>query len=444
MRKLIIKSLSIIIFTLLIFILTPMVSQQKIQAETTNAVSVTYQWHVQSIGWQPWVSDGQEAGTDGRALRIEALEIRVVKTVNGSTPTPVAFVAPNPITHLETASNQTVSTNFNLIGWTLNSSGMSKVEVYRGTSLVGATTVNSARPDVAGVYPEYNIINSGFSCPINFNSLASGVNNLTVKSTGEDGTISYCNFVVNLALPRLSVDSPSNNVTLASITSSVSVNGWALNARGVSKVEILVDNVLKGTATLNGSRGDVYNAYKIYNNQNSGFTYALSTAGLTKTSHTILVKVTGNDGVVQTSSKVFNLGVQVAAPILLTSMTSQLQSLVCSGTVTYIGKQKSNLSNITQEVAQGRITCAQAIAQINAMTWVEPANKIDPLLTSANKTVQPFNTLCTQFTVSGSSTVASSLNNHHINLGDYDQIFAYKNANGTITVTTLACQFMTM
>lgn len=41
--------------------------------------SVQYQAHVQGIGWQNWVSNGQIAGTVGKALRMEALRIRIVK-----------------------------------------------------------------------------------------------------------------------------------------------------------------------------------------------------------------------------------------------------------------------------------------------------------------------------------------------------------------------------
>lgn len=62
--------------------------------------TVQYRAHVQNIGWQSWVSDGAEAGTDGKGLRFEALEIKIVKTTDGSTPTPAAFVDANgnPIT----------------------------------------------------------------------------------------------------------------------------------------------------------------------------------------------------------------------------------------------------------------------------------------------------------------------------------------------------------
>lgn len=40
-------------------------------------VGVTYQTHVQNVGWQDWVSDGRMAGTEGKALRVEAIRINL-------------------------------------------------------------------------------------------------------------------------------------------------------------------------------------------------------------------------------------------------------------------------------------------------------------------------------------------------------------------------------
>lgn len=40
-------------------------------------VSVSYQTHVQNIGWQNEVQDGTMSGTEGRALRLEAIRIKV-------------------------------------------------------------------------------------------------------------------------------------------------------------------------------------------------------------------------------------------------------------------------------------------------------------------------------------------------------------------------------
>lgn len=39
--------------------------------------SITYQTHVEKIGWQSWVEDGELAGTSGQALRLEAIRLNL-------------------------------------------------------------------------------------------------------------------------------------------------------------------------------------------------------------------------------------------------------------------------------------------------------------------------------------------------------------------------------
>lgn len=50
----------------------------------TTEIGVSYQAHIQNIGWQDWVSDGQEAGTDGKSLRVEALKIKLTNAPSGA------------------------------------------------------------------------------------------------------------------------------------------------------------------------------------------------------------------------------------------------------------------------------------------------------------------------------------------------------------------------
>ena len=49
--------------------------RKAVELENENDTSVSYQTHVQSIGWQDPVSDGELAGTTGEAKRIEAIKI---------------------------------------------------------------------------------------------------------------------------------------------------------------------------------------------------------------------------------------------------------------------------------------------------------------------------------------------------------------------------------
>ncbi|WP_270746971.1 hypothetical protein [Leuconostoc lactis] len=41
------------------------------------AGSIQYQTHIQNIGWQGWTQDGGISGTSGRALRLEAIRIKL-------------------------------------------------------------------------------------------------------------------------------------------------------------------------------------------------------------------------------------------------------------------------------------------------------------------------------------------------------------------------------
>jgi uncharacterized protein YjdB len=47
-------------------------------------MQVRYQAHVQDVGWQEWVSDGEIAGTVGQSRRIEALRIQLLRAPAGT------------------------------------------------------------------------------------------------------------------------------------------------------------------------------------------------------------------------------------------------------------------------------------------------------------------------------------------------------------------------
>ncbi|KHD34342.1 hypothetical protein NL50_17575 [Clostridium acetobutylicum] len=54
---------------------------EALKINLTNAPAdarILYQAHVQNLGWQQWVNDGNEAGTDGKGLRMEALRVKLL------------------------------------------------------------------------------------------------------------------------------------------------------------------------------------------------------------------------------------------------------------------------------------------------------------------------------------------------------------------------------
>ncbi|MBQ3423358.1 MAG: C39 family peptidase [Romboutsia sp.] len=50
----------------------------KIKLDTNLQGNIEYRTHIQNIGWQNYVKEGATAGTTGKALRVEALKIRLV------------------------------------------------------------------------------------------------------------------------------------------------------------------------------------------------------------------------------------------------------------------------------------------------------------------------------------------------------------------------------
>jgi beta-N-acetylglucosaminidase len=93
--------------------------------------------------------------------------------------------------------------------------------------------------------------------------------------------------------PKGYIDTPVNG---APINGSSVVKGWFLDGSGVSKIEILVDGQIMGTAEYGSGRSDVLKVFPEYQNANSGFQFTLDTKYITNGQHTLTVKETGENG----------------------------------------------------------------------------------------------------------------------------------------------------
>jgi hypothetical protein len=79
---------------------------------------------------------------------------------------------------------------------------------------------------------------------------------------------------------------------------AVSVAGWAFDNVAVGSVQVYVDGLLRGTATLGGSRPDVAAAYPQVAPNDSGWSYVLDTTTLSNGPHSLAVQardVSGNE-----------------------------------------------------------------------------------------------------------------------------------------------------
>ena len=57
--------------------MTDVTIRKTLPEEPENNGSVTYRAHVQTYGWQNWKGDGERAGTEGEAKRLEGIELKV-------------------------------------------------------------------------------------------------------------------------------------------------------------------------------------------------------------------------------------------------------------------------------------------------------------------------------------------------------------------------------
>ncbi|MFF0827407.1 Ig-like domain-containing protein [Brevibacillus sp. NPDC003359] len=89
------------------------------------------------------------------------------------------------------------------------------------------------------------------------------------------------------------MDIPKEGTVIGGTTT---IQGWILNPSGVSKIEVLVDGQLQGTAVYGGPRPDIFAMYPHYQNANAGFQYLLDTSLFTEGNHKLTIKVTDKAG----------------------------------------------------------------------------------------------------------------------------------------------------
>jgi hypothetical protein len=96
-------------------------------------------------------------------------------------------------------------------------------------------------------------------------------------------------------LPLLGfLEFPGDGQTVAGITT---IHGWAIDGKGITKVELFFDGVFNQNIPYGGSRMDVKNAHPGYpNGENSGFGVIWNWSLLSSGSHTVKVRLHNQDG----------------------------------------------------------------------------------------------------------------------------------------------------
>ena len=244
-----------------------------------------------------------------------------VSTTLGSITINVTVVYAAPVGNLEqaadaTTGSSTVPTSDSIFvsGWIADptdGSPLTNVKVYVDGTLTGTPTLNISRPDVASYYNNPAYANSGFNFTYAVRSLTAGSHAVTVvgiNSHSVSTTLNPINITVTNTPPVGNLETAVDNATGSSTISQSSgdllyVGGWAADYHdngAAQKVQILIDGVALGTATLGGSRPDVASYYNQPGWSTSGYSFAVSASSLSVGSHSITAVATDSLGLMTT------------------------------------------------------------------------------------------------------------------------------------------------
>jgi hypothetical protein len=94
-------------------------------------------------------------------------------------------------------------------------------------------------------------------------------------------------FIANL-------DNPTNGQKVSGI---LPIYGWALDPKGITKIDLYIDDQFVGNIPYGGLRTDVKSAYPNYSDaENSGFAMIWNYSTLTSGDHSVKVRVYNQDG----------------------------------------------------------------------------------------------------------------------------------------------------
>jgi RHS repeat-associated protein len=213
-----------------------------------------------------------------------------------------------PLGSLDSATNANNGTatlpqgsTMSVYGWGVSqqdgASGISRVRILIDGSFLGNGALGFSRPDVATYYNRSDYTNSGFQLTANIGSVTVGAHQITaVIYDWQGNSTSYGPKNITVTTDQIPIGSlesatPAPPATIAQ-SGTVNVAGWAADPDGtpgapVTKVEIRVDNVVLGNASLGFARQDVVNAYGRSDYLNSGFSYSASIGNIAVGRHAI-------------------------------------------------------------------------------------------------------------------------------------------------------------
>jgi hypothetical protein len=206
----------------------------------------------------------------------------------------------------------------NVSGWAIDSgsatgTGVDRIQVLMDGAYLADATYGSTRSDIGAAYGA-RFTGSGYRVTLDLNQFSVGNHTLELRahSTLTGANTSYLRAVSVIAVPTRplgSIDSPGAGST---VSGSVRVSGWMLDAAaasgtGVDRVQVFLDNAYVANATYGTARPDIGSAFGAQFTP-SGYTYTLSLAGVAPGSHTVKIHARSTvTGIETTYTKTVNV-----------------------------------------------------------------------------------------------------------------------------------------
>ena len=177
--------------------------QLQLTGELAQYFTLQYRAHVSNVGWMPWVTGGVTAGTTGRGLPVESLQLRLVKKADA------VFPPGGPTTTTTTTAPVTTTTTPITVTTTTAPVPTTTAPVITTTAPVTTTTTTTTTPPPAvSAVPSYSahVATIGWMATVTNDAIAGTTGRalamealrLQILKTGITGDISYRGHVAGI------------------------------------------------------------------------------------------------------------------------------------------------------------------------------------------------------------------------------------------------------
>ena len=248
-------------------------------------IGVEYRTHVQDIGWQNYVQDGKTAGTEGKSLRLEAIDI---KLVNSTQKLNIKYQV-----HIQDIGWQNWKSNGEMAGTSGKSLRLEAIKIELKDS------------DNYSIMYRVHVQDIGWQ-----NWKTDG------EVAGTSGKSLRLEAIQIKIVPKvkkgiLCLDTPSNGSTCYSST-NISFAGWKMANVSNTFIKAYIDSSEVSSNTINYfNRADVTNAILDYGtaeqNPKAGFKFTVSANNLSNGNHTLKIELYSKNNILYTLNSNFKV-----------------------------------------------------------------------------------------------------------------------------------------